>query len=84
MLENSTILSFYDNRLTDDQAQEALEEGCPLNKKLTDVCIHVVSQPLKANDPLVLRARRIWQEFFRRRGASEKPGCFHFDTFLHI
>ncbi len=84
MLEKSTILSFYDENQTDEEVLEALERNCLPDRPLPRVCLQVVYQPLKANDRRVLRARRIWQEFFRGREAGEAGGCLHFDTFLHL
>ena len=84
MLEKSTILSFYDETQTDEEVLKALEGNCLPDRPLPRVCLHVVYQPLKANDRRVLRARRIWQEFFRRRDASDAGSCLHFDTFLHL
>ena len=84
MLENSTILSFYDEGQTDEHVLEVLENNCLPDRALPRVCLQVVYQPRKANDRLVLRARRIWQEFFRGREAREGGSCLHFDTFLHF
>ena len=84
MLENSTILSFYDEGQSDEHVLEVLEKNCLPDRALPRVCLQVVYQPRKANDRLVLRARRIWQEFFRRREASDTGSCLHFDTFLHL
>ena len=84
MLEKSTILSFYDESQSDEKVLAVLEENCLPDRPLPRVCLQVVYQPLKANDRRVLRARRIWQEFFRGREAGEAGGCLHFDTFLHL
>ncbi len=84
MLEKSTIFSFYDEGQTDEDVLEALERNCLPDRPLPRVCLQVVYQPLKANDRRVLRARRIWQEFFRGRDASDAGSCLHFDTFLHL
>ena len=84
MLEKSSILSFYDESQSDEDLLEALERHCLPDRPLPRVCLQVVYQPLKANDRRVLRARRIWQEFFRGLDAREGGSCLHFDTFLHL
>ena len=84
MLEKSTILSFYDESKTDEEVLEVLEGHCLPDEPLPRVCLQVVYQPLKANDRRVLRARRIWEEFFRGQVRSDDGRCLHFDTFLHL
>ena len=84
MLEKSAILSFYDESQTDEEVLKVLERNCLPDGQLPRVCLQVVYQPLKANDRRVLRARRIWQEFFRGLAASEAGSCLHFDTFLRL
>ena len=83
MLEKSRILSFYDESKTDEEVLEVLEGNCLPDRPLPRVCLQVVYQPLKANDRRVLRARRIWEEFFGGR-AAESGGCLRFDTFLQL
>ena len=71
MLEKSTLFSFYDESRTDGEMLEVLEGHCLPDKLLPRVCLQIVYQPLKANDRKVLRARRIWGEFFRGRACRK-------------
>ncbi len=82
MLEKSAVLSFYDESRTDEEVLKVLEGNCLPDRPLPEVCLQAVYQPLKANDRQVLRARRIWGEFFRGCAAGDAGGCLHFDTFL--